>query len=106
MAPGAPLSFSSSGPVPPPQSPRRSAGSARHSGSPPRSGLAPACGAVATKICWVGSPKWLSALIGLALGWVAVAALPQLAHNEGLAPLFLLAAGGVAYTLGAVVYAL
>jgi hemolysin III len=65
-----------------------------------------AAAAAATKICWVGSPKWLSALIGLALGWVAVAALPQLAHNEGLAPLFLLAAGGVAYTVGAVIYAL
>lgn len=65
-----------------------------------------AAAAAATKICWVGSPKWLSAAIGLALGWVAVAALPQLAHNEGLAPLFLLAAGGLAYTVGAVVYAL
>ncbi len=62
--------------------------------------------AAATKICWVGSPKWLSAVLGLALGWVALAALPELAHNEGLAPLFLLAAGGVAYTAGAVVYAL
>jgi hemolysin III len=61
--------------------------------------------AAVTKVCWVGSPKWLSAAIGLALGWMAVVALPQLAHNEGLAPLFLLAAGGVAYTAGAVVYA-
>ena len=64
-----------------------------------------AIAATTTKICWVGSPKWLSAAIGLALGWVAVAALPELAHNEGLAPLFLLAAGGLAYTAGAVVYA-
>jgi hemolysin III len=59
-----------------------------------------------TKICWVRAPKWLSAAIGIALGWVAVVALPQLAHNEGLPPLFLLAAGGVAYTAGAVVYVL
>jgi len=65
-----------------------------------------AVAAIATKVCWVRSPKWLSAAIGLALGWVAVVALPQLAHNEGLAPLFLLAAGGIAYTAGAVVYAL
>jgi hemolysin III len=64
-----------------------------------------AAAAAITKMCWVRSPRWLSAAIGLALGWVAVVALPQLAHNEGLAPLFLLAAGGIAYTAGAVVYA-
>ena len=61
--------------------------------------------AALTKVCWVGAPKWLSAALGIALGWVAVVALPELAHNEGLAPLFLLAAGGLAYTAGAVVYA-
>lgn len=57
------------------------------------------------KMCWGRAPKWLSAAIAVALGWVAVVALPQLAHNEGLPPLFLLAAGGLAYTAGAVVYA-
>ena len=61
--------------------------------------------ATLTKVCWVEAPKWLSAALGIALGWVALVALPQLAHNEGLAPLFLLVAGGVAYTAGAVVYA-
>ena len=61
--------------------------------------------ATLTKICWVEAPKWLSAALGIALGWVALVVLPQLAHNEGLAPLFLLVAGGVAYTAGAVVYA-
>jgi hemolysin III len=63
--------------------------------------------AVATlaKMCWVRSPKWLSAAIGIALGWVGVVALPQLAQNEGLLPILLLAAGGVAYTAGAIVYA-
>ena len=44
-------------------------------------------------------------MLGIALGWVAVAALPQFARNEGLTPLFLLVAGGLAYTAGAVVYA-
>ena len=63
--------------------------------------------AVATisKLCWVNAPKWLSAVIGVALGWVGVVALPQLAHREGLAPIILLGAGGLAYTAGAVVYA-
>ncbi|HET7137817.1 MAG TPA: hemolysin III family protein [Gaiellaceae bacterium] len=61
--------------------------------------------ATLAKMCWVRSPKWLSAAIGVALGWVGVVALPQLARNEGFVPIFLLAAGGVAYTAGAIVYA-
>jgi hemolysin III len=61
--------------------------------------------AALTKIVWVGAPNWLSAAIGIALGWVAVVALPQLAHSEGLAPILLLVLGGVAYTAGAIVYA-
>jgi len=61
--------------------------------------------ATITKMCWIRSPKWLSAAIGIALGWVAVVALPQLARSEGFTALFLLATGGVAYTVGAVVYA-
>jgi hemolysin III len=61
--------------------------------------------ATLTKVCWIGAPKWLSVAIGIALGWTAVAALPQLARNEGLAALLLLASGGVAYTAGAIVYA-
>jgi hemolysin III len=64
-----------------------------------------AAAATVTKMCWVRSPKWLSVAIGIGLGWVGVAALPQLAHNDGLTPVLLLAAGGVAYTAGAIVYA-
>ncbi|HEV2591857.1 MAG TPA: hemolysin III family protein [Gaiellaceae bacterium] len=58
------------------------------------------------KLCWVHAPKWLAALIGLALGWAGVAALPQLAHHSGITAVVLLAAGGLAYSLGAVTYAL
>jgi hemolysin III len=64
-----------------------------------------AAAATIAKMCWVRSPKWLSAAIGIALGWASVLALPELARTEGLAPLLLLAAGGLAYTAGAVVYA-
>ena len=65
-----------------------------------------AIAATISKFCWVGSPRWLSALLGLVLGWVGVIVLPQLAHEEGIAPVVLLAAGGLAYTAGALVYAL
>jgi hemolysin III len=61
--------------------------------------------AILTKVCWVGAPKWLSAVFGIALGWVGVAAMPQIAHSAGVAAVVLLGAGGIAYTLGAIVYA-
>lgn len=64
-----------------------------------------AAAAILLKLCWVGAPKWLSAVLGIALGWVGVAAMPQLAQREGIAAVALLAAGGVAYTGGAIVYA-
>ena len=66
-------------------------------------------GAIAAAIstfCWVGAPKWLSALLGLALGWVGMIVLPRFAHHEGITPVILLAGGGLAYTAGALVYAL
>jgi len=62
--------------------------------------------ATLTKFCWVAAPKWLSAVIGIALGWVGVAAMPQLAHSDGIAAVVLLGAGGLAYTAGGIVYAL
>jgi hemolysin III len=64
-----------------------------------------AAAAILTKLCWVQAPKWLSAVLGLALGWVAVAALPQLSVTAGPAAVALLGAGGLAYTAGAIVYA-
>ena len=65
-----------------------------------------AAAAVLVKLCWVGAPKVLSAVVGVALGWAGVAALPQVVKHDGITPVILLAAGGLAYTAGAVVYAL
>jgi hemolysin III len=42
----------------------------------------------------------------VALGWVAAFVFPDLLHTGGVAPLVLIAVGGVIYTLGAVVYGL
>jgi hemolysin III len=61
--------------------------------------------AILTKLCWVSSPKWLSAVFGLTLGWVGVIALPQLEHSAGPGAVALLGAGGLAYSAGAIVYA-
>jgi hemolysin III len=65
-----------------------------------------AAAAILTKFCWVGAPKWMSVFFGLTLGWIGVAAMPQLEHSAGIAAVALLAAGGIAYTVGAVVYGL
>jgi hemolysin III len=64
--------------------------------------------AIATlmKFVWVRAPKWLSVVFGIALGWAGVAAMPQLEQHEGWAAVVLLAVGGLAYTAGAIVYAL
>jgi hemolysin III len=61
--------------------------------------------AIVLKFVWVAAPKWLAAALGIALGWVAVAALPQLVDNLAPAAVALLVAGGLAYTAGAIVYA-
>jgi hemolysin III len=65
-----------------------------------------AAAATLTKLCWVHAPKWLSAVFAVALGWVGIAAMPQLARTAGIGAVVLLAAGGLAYTAGAIVYAL
>jgi hemolysin III len=64
-----------------------------------------AAAAIVLKFAWVQAPKWLAAAIGLALGWVAVVALPQLVGHMQPAAVALLVVGGLAYTLGAIVYA-
>ena len=64
-----------------------------------------AAAAILLKFAWVDAPKWLAAVIGIALGWVAIVALPQLASRLGGVAIALLAAGGLAYTAGAIVYA-
>ncbi|HEX2809510.1 MAG TPA: hemolysin III family protein [Kineosporiaceae bacterium] len=59
---------------------------------------------VAFRVIWVGAPRWLYVPVYLALGWVAVAYLPQLLHGGGAGVVTLLVIGGVLYTLGGIVY--
>jgi hemolysin III len=60
--------------------------------------------AIILKLCWVGAPKWLSAAIGLTLGWVGAAAFPQLLKLS-LVAILLIVASGLLFTAGALVYA-
>jgi hemolysin III len=61
---------------------------------------------IALSLLWVDAPRWLSAAVYVALGWVAIIGLPQLWQRAGAMAVALLATGGVLYTVGAVVYAL
>jgi hemolysin III len=56
-------------------------------------------------VFWIEAPRWLVAGTYLGLGWVALAALPQLLDRLPAAPLVLIGAGGVLYSIGATVYA-
>ncbi len=64
-----------------------------------------ALGGVVLKLAWIDAPKRLIALIYVALGWVVVAAGPDLLHELGVVATAMVAAGGLLYTVGAVVYA-
>lgn len=66
-----------------------------------------ACAAlgVAFRVLWLGAPRWLYTVLYIAMGWVAVGWLPQFWHNGGPMVVLLIAAGGLVYTAGAVVYA-
>ena len=61
---------------------------------------------VVLNLAWVDAPKWLTSLVYVVLGWVAVVTFPDLIRELGVGGTVLVAAGGTLYTLGAVVYAL
>jgi hemolysin III len=56
-------------------------------------------------LVWIDAPKWVTAIVYVALGWVAVAAFPELFDKLGATATVLVAVGGILYTLGAIVYA-
>ncbi len=70
------------------------------------SAWAGAIAGVALSLAWIGAPRVLFAATYVALGWIALLALPDLVSQLPLAPMLLIAAGGLLYTAGAVVYAL
>lgn len=79
---------------------------------PPARGLAlllviwvGALAGVGFQVAWPTAPRMLQAAVYVVLGWTAVAVLPDLARALGAGGLALIVAGGVLYSLGAVVYA-
>ena len=64
-----------------------------------------AAAAIAIKVVWVDSPTWVAAALGVGLGWIGVVAFPEILRETGAGGTALLAAGGLLYTAGALVYA-
>jgi hemolysin III len=64
-----------------------------------------AAAGVVFSLGWIEAPRVLVASSYVALGWVALIALPQLVGELRPAPLVLLVVGGVLYSVGAIVYA-
>jgi len=58
------------------------------------------------KMCWITCPKWFSSVIYIAMGWSCVFVLRPIADSLGAGGMAWLAAGGVIYTVGGVIYAL
>jgi len=60
---------------------------------------------VCLRVFWTTAPRWLTTLLYVVVGWVAVFFLPGLVDGAGVLVVTLIILGGVLYTLGAVVYA-
>jgi hemolysin III len=58
------------------------------------------------RVFWVNAPRLLYVALYIGLGWAAAFFVPQLIHGAGVAAFVLIAAGGLIYTFGGVVYGL
>jgi hemolysin III len=65
-----------------------------------------AAAGIALTSFWPTAPRWLSVLLYLLLGWVAVWYAGLILHNAGLTATVLLAVGGALYSVGALFYGL
>jgi hemolysin III len=64
-----------------------------------------AAGGIVLSLLWPDASKPVSAAVYIALGWVAIVALPELAENLGVLGVGLVILGGLLYSAGAIVYA-
>jgi hemolysin III len=60
---------------------------------------------IVVEAIWVDAPKWISTIVYLSVGWIGLLGFPAIVVAAGVGAGALIAAGGVLYTAGAVVYA-
>jgi hemolysin III len=61
---------------------------------------------IVTEVLWVHRPRWLSALVFIGMGWIAIFAVKPLAAALPQGGLWLLVGGGLSYTAGTIFYLL
>jgi hemolysin III len=64
-----------------------------------------AAAGIVVELVWIEAPKWVTALVYVAVGWIGALGFPGIVGNAGLGAGALIAIGGALYTAGAVVYA-
>ena len=64
-----------------------------------------AAAGIILELVWAEAPRWLSAAVYVAVGWIGAAGFPEIWIKAGIGAAALVATGGVLYTVGAVVYA-
>ncbi|QGY39282.1 hemolysin III family protein [Pseudodesulfovibrio cashew] len=60
---------------------------------------------IGMKVFWLHAPRWLSTAVYLAMGWLVLVGIYPLCLALSVPALVWLVAGGVVYSLGAVIYA-
>jgi hemolysin III len=60
---------------------------------------------IALKVLWLNMPRKIYTLLYLILGWAAIFAIIPIYQSVGLLATLLLVSGGLAYSVGAVIYA-
>lgn len=63
------------------------------------------CGVV-FKMVWFNCPRWLSTSVYIGMGWISVFIVIPLYKSIALGGILLLLAGGISYTIGAIIYGL
>ena len=58
------------------------------------------------KLFWVNCPKWVSSVLYISMGWIAIFAVVPIYHAMPFSAFLWLLAGGLVYTAGGVIYAL
>ena len=59
---------------------------------------------IVLKVLWLDAPRWLSTLLYLIMGWLAVVAFGPLARSITWTGVIWLLVGGILYSVGAVIY--
>jgi hemolysin III len=64
-----------------------------------------AVGGLLFRLLWLSPPRWLYTVLYIVMGWTALGWMGAFYHAAGPTVLILILAGGICYTLGAIVYA-